>query len=332
MKSASSPWIKIHPGFWDSLHQLGITIEDITKEAGLPQSSLHESKVTQDQYFAIWQAYANLVGDTAEAIVRLATSFEVFKYPPTVLAAYHARDYREALVRMTRYKQICPPERLHMTEEGDQCIIELDWRQSGQTGPALLVGTTLAFLLELGRRGTGQPLVAQSVDFIHPMGKVSTLEAFFGCEVRTESQLNQLRLNRSDLDLKFQSYNEELLDMLTPMLDQSLSREQRQSMAQTVKCIFKRNLSDKRLDICTIARELHMSERSLQRKLMQEGTTFKQLLTEARHEQARAYLSDLSLDIKEIAYLIGYQDQNSFYRAFRTWEGDTPSNWRVTHV
>ncbi|MBU5351496.1 AraC family transcriptional regulator [Paenibacillus barcinonensis] len=331
MKAAFSPGIKIHPGFWDSLNQLGITMHDIAEEADVIPSSIHESEVTQEQYFSIWQAYSNLVGDTAEAIVRLTKSFEVSKYPPSVLAAYHARDYRDALVRMTRYKQICPPERLHMREAGDRCFIQLDWHHS-EAGPALLIGTTLAFLLELGRRGTGQSLVAEWVEFTHPMGDVKTLETFFGCEVRTGSRLNQLTLNRLDLDLAFQSYNVELLDILTPILDKSLAGHPYQSLSEVVKCIFKRNLSDKRLDIYTIARELHMSERSLQRKLMQEGTTFKQLLTEARHEQARAYLSDLSLDIKEIAYLIGYQDQNSFYRAFRTWEGDTPSNWRVTHV
>lgn len=74
-----------------------------------------------------------------------------------------------------------------------------------------------------------------------------------------------------------------------------------------------------------------MSDRTLQRRLTDENTSFKQLLTQARHEQAIEYLSDPSLDIKEVAFLIGYEDQNSFYRAFRLWEGDTPSNWRTEY-
>lgn len=72
-----------------------------------------------------------------------------------------------------------------------------------------------------------------------------------------------------------------------------------------------------------------MSDRTLQRRLTDENTSFKQLMTQARHEQAIEYLADPSLDIKEVAFLIGYEDQNSFYRAFRLWEGDTPSNWRT---
>ncbi|MNI96216.1 HTH-type transcriptional regulator VirS [compost metagenome] len=75
-----------------------------------------------------------------------------------------------------------------------------------------------------------------------------------------------------------------------------------------------------------------MSDRTLQRRLTEENTSFKHLLTQARHEQAREYLADPSLDIKEVAFLIGYEDQNSFYRAFRLWEGATPSDWRTEHL
>jgi AraC-like DNA-binding protein len=75
-----------------------------------------------------------------------------------------------------------------------------------------------------------------------------------------------------------------------------------------------------------------MSDRTLQRRLAEEGMSFKHLLTQVRHEQAREYLAAPSLDIKEVAFLIGYEDQNSFFRAFRLWEGDTPSNWRTEHI
>jgi len=70
----------------------------------------------------------------------------------------------------------------------------------------------------------------------------------------------------------------------------------------------------------------------LQRRLTSECTSFKFLLTQVRRDQAREYLADPSLDIKDVAFLIGYEDQNSFYRAFHLWEGDTPSNWRSKHV
>jgi AraC-like DNA-binding protein len=325
--------IKFPPGFWAGLQQLGIAPHDVARKAQLPLTIITEpAAVTAAQYFRIWQAYSDLVGDTAVGIIKLVTVFETTQYPPSVLATYHARDYRDALNRMARYKQLCPPESLLITEEGELCTIELEWMRSEQPGPPLLVGTTLAFLLELGRRGTGQPISARSVEFSHSMGDVKDLEAYFGCPVRIGAIDNRLTLHRRDLDRPFISYNKELLEILTPVLDRSLDEQRSRSIPEMVKWILKHSLTGGRLNIRAVASELGMSDRTLQRRLTDEGTTFKQLLTQARHEQAREYLADPKLDIKEVAFLIGYEDQNSFYRAFRLWEGDTPSNWRSEYL
>ncbi|MFC8149188.1 AraC family transcriptional regulator ligand-binding domain-containing protein [Bacillus paralicheniformis] len=321
--------IKFPAGFWAGLRHLGINASDVLRKARLPLTMMTEPVVTAAQYLAIWQAYSDLVDDVSKGIIKLATGFEPAHYPPAVLAAYHARDYRDALKRMARYKQLCPPESLRITEESEHCAIELEWSDAKQPGPPLLIGITLAFLLELGRRGTGQPLTAKSVEFAHPMGDMQALEAYFGCRIRSGAARNRLTLHRGDLDRPFVSYNAELLEILTPVLDQSLNDQQNSlSITGVVKWIMKRTLSGGHPDIQAVAGELGMSGRTLQRRLTDEGTSFKQLLIQVRHEQAREYLADPSLDIKEVAFLIGYEDQNSFYRAFRLWEGETPSNWR----
>jgi len=325
--------IKMPAGFWAGLCQLGIAATDVVRKAQLPLTIITEPVVTTAQYFAIWQAYSDLIDDTANGIIKLTTAFETAHYPPTVLATYHARDYRDALKRMARYKQLCPPESLRITEEGENCTIELEWLYNDQPGPPMLVGITLAFLLELGRRGTGQPLTAKFVEFSQPMGDVQALEAYFGCHIRIGTNCNRLMLHREDLDRPFASYNAELLEILTPILDKSLDEQHPdRSITDMVKWIMKRILTGGRPDIQTVASELGMSDRTLQRRLTDESTSFKHLLTQVRHEQAREYLADPSLDIKEVAALIGYEDQNSFYRAFRLWEGATPSNWRTNHL
>ncbi len=74
-----------------------------------------------------------------------------------------------------------------------------------------------------------------------------------------------------------------------------------------------------------------MSARSLQRKLQESGSHFQRLLDEARHEMARYYLSNSVLELTEAAYLLGYEDANSFARAFRKREGVPPKHWREAH-
>ncbi|GBG08266.1 AraC family transcriptional regulator [Paenibacillus agaridevorans] len=328
----TSDRVKVPLGLWGSIRQMGIQPGDIARQTGLQLDEITGAEVSASHYFAIWRAFAELAGSTAQAIIGLATAFETAKYPPSVLATYHARDFRDALNRMTKYKQLCPPESLTIHEEGDICRIELGWQQTFKSGPPVLAGITLACLMELGRRGTGRHLTAKSVEFTEDMGDdVEALEAYFGCRIRTGAPYNRLTLRRSDLDLPFLSYNEELLEILTPVLEDALDqRNTVRTISNAVKYIIKGMLSSGRPEMRAVAKELGMSERTLQRRLVREATSFKVLLSQSRHEQALHYLANDMLDIKEVAFLVGYEDQNSFYRAFRGWEGVTPAYWRVS--
>ena len=98
-----------------------------------------------------------------------------------------------------------------------------------------------------------------------------------------------------------------------------------------MKWVLKRLLSGSRPDLVMVAKELGMSDRTLQRRITDEGSTFRQLLNETRHELTRQYLVDPEVEISEAAFLVGYEDPNSFYRAFRSWEGTTPAEWRAAH-
>ncbi len=79
-----------------------------------------------------------------------------------------------------------------------------------------------------------------------------------------------------------------------------------------------------------MADALHISSRTLQRRLQDEGSSFQKVLEEARHHLARHYLHNSVLELNEAAHLLGYNDPNSFVRAFRTWEGVPPARWRET--
>jgi AraC-like DNA-binding protein len=324
--------IKIPAAFWAGLRALGLSAADLIRQARLPLAVLtNQVAVTTRQYFALWQAMYDLTGDAAIGI-KLATALPTGQLPPSLLAAFHARDYRDALQRLARYKQLCAPERLRLGEEGDACLVALEWLYTGQTEPAALVDASMATLLELGRRGTGEALAARLVDLARPKTDASAYEAYFGCRVRFGAQYNCLHLHRADLGRAFAAYNAELLALLTPALDQALADRQRShSFSDTVSWLLAHQLSGGRPDIAAVARELGVSERTLQRRLGGEGTSFQLLLTAVRRVRACELLADHALDFDEVAFLLGYEDRNSFFRAFRLWEGETPSSWRAMH-
>lgn len=70
--------------------------------------------------------------------------------------------------------------------------------------------------------------------------------------------------------------------------------------------------------------------RTLQRRLQEDAVTFHGLVEEARRELSHHYLVESELELTEIGYLLGYEDPNSFIRAFHKWEGTTPGAWRAT--
>jgi AraC-like DNA-binding protein len=80
--------------------------------------------------------------------------------------------------------------------------------------------------------------------------------------------------------------------------------------------------------IGAVARQLAISGRTLQRRLAAEGVSYQELLEDARKEAAGRFISDATLAIGEVAYLIGYSEPPSFHRAFKRWYGMTPETFR----
>lgn len=81
-----------------------------------------------------------------------------------------------------------------------------------------------------------------------------------------------------------------------------------------------------------VARALNVSVRTLQRKLVADGTTFKEVADDVRGQLAEGYLNDPKVAIAEVAFLLGFSEQSSFNRAFRRWTGQAPGQWRRGRV
>ncbi|MDN7892036.1 AraC family transcriptional regulator ligand-binding domain-containing protein [Burkholderia cepacia] len=321
---------KIPRAFWRSMAHAGLAPAAVLCQARLP-ATLHlnpQALVSTDQYFALWKAIGQLAPEPGLGIA-LVTGSEAATHPPFIVAAFHARDYRDGLERVARFKRLCTPEQLHIVEEGGECILASAWPYATEPEPAVATDVTFAMLLELGRRGTGQHVTPRRVEFVRTGPRDEVYRAYFGCPIRYGASRNALVLKSTDLGRPFPGHNPELLDMLTPALTAALGEiDARSPIREQVKVVLKRCLASGRSELSGVARDLGMSERTLQRRITDEGTTFRDLLAEARQELWRRLLADPAAGIDEVSCLLGYQDTSSFYRAFRDWEGITPNRWR----
>ena len=312
------------------LPAVGVDPAVLLRKSGLPLTlwSSGRGMVTTEQFFAFWRALGELSDDPAIGL-KLARLSRPEQHHPVAIAAQHARTFRDALQRMARYKILCCTEEMRLTEGKEECIVEFTWLLSREFAPPLLLDAVFASTLELGRRGTGQPLHPLRVELKRNPAHRDIHEAHYGCRVKFKAPRNAIVFRTTDLDRPFISYNAELLAMLGPQLERELAeRKAEQTVAGRVKWILLRLLGGHRPDLREVAKDLGMSVRTLQRRITVEGSSFRQLVSDARRELAKHYLLDPSLELAETACLLGYEDPNSFFRAFREWEGATPSEWR----
>lgn len=321
---------KVPRAFWRAVEVLGLPPAAVLRQARLP-ATLHlggDAMVSTSQYFALWRAVEELKPGPGLGIA-MVEGTDTAAHPPSSLAAFFARDYRDGLQRCARFKRLCSPEILHIAETKDECVITIEWLYAAEPEPEMLTDIAFASLVELGRRGTGQPLAPIRLELARSSPANEVLKRYFACPIRHRADRNALILRRSDLDKPFPGHNPELLEILTPALASALDELQaRNSVCEQVKIVLKRKLASGRPELTEVAQELGMSERTLQRRITDEGASFRDLLMAARQELGRQLLSDPSAAINEVAYLLGYQDTSSFYRAFRDWEGVTPHRWR----
>jgi AraC-like DNA-binding protein len=254
------------------------------------------------------------------------------RYNSTEIAAVCSRSFRDALQRMARYKQLTCPEEIRIHATRDEASVEFFYLQAEEVQPDVLVDLCLSWILSIGRRGTDGQLTPLRMELTRPVQNRELLEAHFGCRVRFKADRNALVFRSSDLDRPFVTHNEELLTAIGAQLETELhERKEGADVGEQVKNTLKRSLAGKRPTLQDVAQQLHLSVRTLQRRLTDAGITFQQLVEDTRRELARHYLQQRAVELNETAYLLGYEDANSFFRAFQGWEGTTPGEWRTRH-
>jgi AraC-like DNA-binding protein len=322
---------RVSSTLFSRLEELGLSSEAVLRSAGLPRSLFEQERVmlTTEELFALHRAL-ELASDDPALGLKLGTEERVERYDPIAIAALYARSFRDALERMARYKKLSCPEAIHIAESGDECRVRFEWLLAKEVEPALLIDLVYAWVVEIARRGTGNGVRVKQVEFSRPERHRAIYEEHFECPVVFSAAENVLVFHQTDLERPFVTHNADVFALVAPQLEAELAQQlSRRTFREQVKATLKKTLAGQRPELRLVARELGLSPRTLQRRLTDERVTFQQLTAEARRELARHYLQHSSLELNETAYLLGYEDSNSFFRAFQQWEGTTPGEWRA---
>ncbi len=153
-------------------------------------------------------------------------------------------------------------------------------------------------------------------------------ERLFRCPVLFSCQDNQIVMNSEDLHAPMLTANAELAMLNDGLIQQYLARMEQHDIINRVYHKLMETLGQDLPDQAQLAHSLHLSQRSLQRKLQQSGTSYQAILDQLRKELSIQYLQQSHLSINEISYRLGFAKVGSFSRAFQSWHGCSPSAYR----
>ncbi|PSH05341.1 MAG: AraC family transcriptional regulator [Acidobacteria bacterium] len=302
------------------LEELGVRVTAVLRSAGLPQTLFDQMRVlvTTEELFAFWRAIGEVSPDPAVGLL-LGAEAKIEHFSPSALAALSTENLGAAMQQLARYKRLTCPEEIVQEKGAEEWSIHFRWCLATNVEPKVLIDTCFAWVLSVARHGTGTRLSPLRLEFMEPRSYLKAIERHFGCPVVCGGSRNALIFRAADAGRQFITRNAELLAVLAPQLEEELKQQNgEEDFAECVRIAIQQELTGRRPGIDDIARKLHLSSRTLQRRLQDAGSSFQRVLEEARHQLARRYLNNSALELNEAAYLLGYNDANSFVRAFRT--------------
>jgi AraC-like DNA-binding protein len=323
-----SSWARL---LWDELQQRKLDAPAIFDAAELDPAMLQDpnARFPATRMSRLWQLAEERSGDPA---IGIAIGM---RWSPTT---FHALGYAwlasatlaQAFHRLSRYSQLInDASEFTLTTTGTNYLVTGAVKDPGFVlAPVTIQATTVA-IARMCRMLLGESFSPIEVQFpFAPTASTLALETNLRAPLRFGCERAGMLIDRQDMERPLPTANPELSRSSEEIAMKYLSRLDQQQLAQQVRRRIVEALPSGRIREEDIAAELHLSTRTLQRRLLDEGESFGELLQNIRRELAQNYIDDSQLNLNEIAYLLGFSDQANFTRAFKRWFGATPSDWR----
>ncbi|MFN3377112.1 MAG: AraC family transcriptional regulator [Burkholderiaceae bacterium] len=277
----------------------------------------------------LWARAAELSGDAcfglhAAALIRPG-AFDVMDY-----AVRTAPTLREALERLARYNRLVHDvAAFHIVDAGATVRVEHGFVSPGHRPCRQASEFTLASLPVVAAQiAGGRALPALAVEFAHTApAELAPYREVFGLVPRFGAEVSAISFDAARLREPVPGADPGLSRIVTAHAERLLAEQAppQPGLADQVKRFIAESLDQGPPSLRQVAHRLHLSERSLQRRLGEEGCRFAELVEQVRRELALRYIADRKLALGEVAYLLGFAEPSPFHRAFKRWTGMTPA-------
>ncbi|WP_170942247.1 AraC family transcriptional regulator [Noviherbaspirillum denitrificans] len=327
-QTTAASWVR---GIVERLKEAGLDVHSLFAEAQLDLAALHhpDTRYATEKISLLWELAEARSGNPVLGL-------SVPDIPPP--AAFDAVAYAmmtcanplAGLNFLVRYQRVVSDAvTITLEEHADGYWVGLQLYGGGRPVPRQRIDFVLTTLLNFSRWITGVEIYPLAVEFVHPPpDDPQTYADVFRCPVHFNAQSNRMLMSHADLILPLRTANPLLAELHDRYAGECLARLDKTRIALRVRESIIRRLPQGDPVRGEVARELCMSERTLQRRLAEEGTAFQQLVDEARRELAQRYLDQPQLGLAQVASRLGFTDRSTFSRACKRWFDVTPTEYR----
>lgn len=308
--------------------KMGVESERVLRRAELPLDLFSRGMVRlpAERHHALWAALTEEL-EGREPAVMLAHAVSIEEFDPPLFAAVVCADLNRAADRLVRYKPLVGPLRLVVDRAGGTLTLQVVWSEIPEP-PSALVHAELMSWVALSRLATRSSVTPVRYTAPSLPENREAFRGFLGVEP-TAGEAWSVSFSARDAQLPFLTTSTAMWSAFEPLLRRRLYELPVDAKAvDQVRASLLELLPAGLSSAHEVSRRLAVSKRTLQRRLKEEEETFQGVLNSTRESLARHYLSRGDLSTPEVAFLLGYDDPNSFYRAFSSWTGLTPESVR----
>jgi len=317
---------------WKLIDANGHDPEALYRGAGIDPDLLNKpgARIPYARVNRIWAKATEIIDDPCFGL--MAYNFWHPSYLHALGYAWLAsHTLREAFNRFVRYLRIISEiPFLKLEEDTGGLTFMYDAALLDMRIPAQ-VDLGMATAMHMCRLNFGEELKPKAVTFIHAEPPCAAkYMAFFKAPVQFSAPRDSMTLSLVDVDRHLLGANPQLARLNDQVMIEYLGKLDRDNIIDRVAAVMIDMLPSGGITDEKIAENLNMSERSLQRRLKEAGTTFRTILERVRKDLASTYVHDPEIELVGVAVLLGFSDQSAFSRAFKRWTGNTPSEFRMS--
>jgi len=236
----------------------------------------------------------------------------------------------DALHRLVRYESAVNSElRLNVIESGDLVELESEFPDLPPHAVRVIEDCRTSLLVDLCRQGLDKNLDPVAVAFTYPEPEaLGEHFAVFRCPIKFSQPVSKISFSAADVKRPFSTANRELAMSSDRILDEVMQDLKDSDIISRVKKAIIQALPSGTPSEEDVASSVFLSSRTLQRRLADENTSFRNLVLDVRRELAQKYLADKRMPLAEISHMLGFSDTSSFSRAFKKWTGEPPATFR----